>query len=216
MESNWESHWEEEAKRDYWREPDSAVIQLKNGLDRSVTRNVLDLGCGIGRHVFLFAEDGYKVTAVDSSPEALAILRRQLSEKDFPVEIIEGSFSEDLFSERSFDLILAYNVLYHGSRQTFKEAVGLVYRWLKPGGLFFFTCPTRRDAKYGNGEKVAENTWKSLNSVHPGDIHYFADENDIAEFLAGFSSFSENIDEHYWDDDGTEQFSSNRRILARR
>ncbi|MEE8414044.1 MAG: class I SAM-dependent methyltransferase, partial [Dehalococcoidales bacterium] len=180
VESNWDSHWEEESKRSFWHEPDRAVIDLKNRLDRAKTPDVLDLGCGVGRHALLFAESGFNVTALDYSQEALNTLRQKALEKGVHIKIIKGSYSEDVFPEESFDLILAYNVLYHGYSQTFKNAICLIHKWLKSEGLFFFTCPSRRDDKYGNGEEVAKNTYKSLNSVHPGDIHYFASEADIA------------------------------------
>jgi len=214
MESHWDSYWEEKSNRSYWLEPDRAVVELKNSLDKSGIKDVLDLGCGIGRHTLLFAEAGFKITAVDSSQNALNLLQRQVEEKGIPVKIINGNYSQDLFPGESFDFILAYNVLYHGYRETFTDAIHLVYRWLKPGGLFFFTCPTRRDDKYGNGEEVAEDTYKSLNSAHLGDVHYFAGEYDIADFLSEFSDFSKSVYEHYWDNKGTEQFSSHWLILA--
>ena len=213
-ESNWDSHWVEESKRSFWHEPDRAVINLKNSLDKSEIRDVLDLGCGIGRHALLFAESGFNVTAVDYSQKALNILKQKAIEKNLHIKTIEDSYSEDLFPEESFDLILAYNVIYHGNRDAFKDAIRLVYKWLRPGGLFFFTCPTRRDDKYGNGEEVAPNTYRPLNSIHPGDIHYFTGEEDIADFLNDFNSFSQNVYEHYWDNKGNKQFSSHWQILA--
>ncbi len=216
MATKWEQYWGEESNRGYWLEPDRAVIELKDSLDASQIRDVLDLGCGIGRHALLFAELGFKVTAVDSSQEALDVLRKSAEEKGVPVEIIEGDYSEDLFPEQTFHLVVAYNVLYHGYRQTFKDAVNLVHGWLKPGGLFFFTCPTRRDDRYGNGEEEAENTYRPLNSIHPGDIHYFSNEADIEEFLSKFSSFTREVHEHHWNNKGTVQFSSYWKILARK
>ncbi len=213
-ESNWDSHWEEESKRPFWHEPTAEVIDLINSLDRSVIRDVLDLGCGIGRHSLLFAEFGFNVTAVDYSKEALSILQERVAKKGKHISIVQGNYSEDIFPEESFDLILAYNVLYHGYRESFKKAMCIVRKWLRPSGLFVFTCPTRRDAKYGNGEEIANDTYKSLNSVHPGDIHYFAGENDIADFLSQFASFSKRTHEHYWSNKGTQQFSSNWLITA--
>jgi len=216
IESNWDSHWEEEAKKSYWQEPAKEVIELKGRLDRSKEPDVLDLGCGIGRHSLLFAESGFNVTALDYSQDTLDTLQKKADEEGLNIKIIKGSYSEDMFPEESFDLILAYNVLYHGLRDTFNNAVFLIYKWLKPDGLFFFTCPTRRDAKYGNGDEVAENTYRSLNSVHPGDIHYFASEEDIADFLSQFNYYTQNAKEHYWDNKGTEQFSSHWQILAKK
>jgi tellurite methyltransferase len=214
IESNWDSQWEEESKRAYWQEPAKEVIDLKNRLNKSKFTEVLDLGCGIGRHAILFAKSGFRVTAVDYSQEALNILQQKASEKDTHINIIRGSYSENIFPEESFNLVISYNVLYHGYRDDFKNAISIIHKYLRPEGLFFFTCPTRRDEKYGNGEEVAENTYKSLNSVHPGDIHYFAGEEDITDFLSEFESFSKCIEEHYWDNQGTSQFSSNWQVLA--
>jgi hypothetical protein len=71
----------------------------------------------------------------------------------------------------------------------------LIHKWLKPAGLFFFTCPTRSDDKFGNGERIAPNVYKPLNSVHPGDIHYFAEEADILDFLTEFRDISKKVEE---------------------
>jgi tellurite methyltransferase len=212
--SNWDSHWGEESQRQYWQEPADEIIRLRDSLDRQKIRDVLDLGCGIGRHAILFAESGFTVTAVDDSQKALAVLREKASEKQVSIICIEGSYSKEVFSEDSFDLVIAYNVLYHGYRENMDRSIKLVYRYIRPGGLFFFTCPTRQDAKYGNGEKVAENTYRSLNSVHPGDIHYFASEDDIGYFLRDFSGYILDREEHYWDNNGVRQFSSSWHILA--
>ena len=216
MKTSWDLYWANESNRDYWLEPDKAVIELMATLDRFMVKDVLDLGCGIGRHTLCFTEAGYSVTTLDSSQEALDILKQQVDEKGTEVNIIKGDYSKELFPEESFDLVIAYNVIYHGSRETFRDAVHLIYKWLRPSGLFFFTSPTRQDEKYGNGEKVAPNTYKPLNSAHPGDIHYFANEGDISRFLYKFSGFSKDIYEHYWDNNGTRQFSSSWRIIARK
>jgi hypothetical protein len=132
------------------------------------------------------------------------------------IRILQGDCSQDLFPPRSFDFILAYNVLYHGNKEQFSNSIGLISKWLKQNGLFFFTCPTRRDDKYGSGELVAPHTYTPLNSVHPGDIHYFANEADISDFLSRFATISTTVDEHYWDNDGIKQFSSYWQILAKK
>jgi len=214
--SNWDSHWGEESQREYWQEPAGEIIKLKDSLDRQKVRDVLDLGCGIGRHAILFAESGFTVTAVDDSRKALDILQENAYEKQVVITCLKGSYGKEIFSEDSFDLVIAYNVLYHGYRDDFNRSIKLVYKYLRPGGLFFFTCPTRQDAKYGNGEKVRVNTYRSLNSVHPGDIHYFANEDDIACFLRDFTGYRVEREEHFWENNNVMQFSSNWHILAKK
>jgi len=214
MSDSWNQYWGNETNRSYWLEPDKAVVYLLKNIDRSKIRNMLDLGCGTGRHALLFARAGFNVTAVDYSREALSVLRSQAQKEGISMEIIEGNYSQDLFSLGTFDLILAFNVLYHGYKDDFREAVNLIHRWLNPGGLVFFTCPTRRDDKYGSGEGVASNTYRPLNSIHPGDIHYFCDESDISDLLCDFNQVSTNIEEHYWDNNGTQQLSSYWQVLG--
>lgn len=216
MASMWDSYWERETNHDYWLQPDKAVIELVDHFDRIRMRDALDLGCGVGRHTLPLVDAGFNVTAVDSSSRAISILQNRAREKGLIVNAVQGDYSDDLFPEESFDFILAFNVLYHGYRKDFQNAVCLIHKWLRPDGLFFFTCPTRRDDKFGSGGELAPNTFRPLNSIHPGDIHYFADEGDIKNFLSGFNEISRKVNEHYWDNDGVRQFSSYWQVVARK
>jgi hypothetical protein len=46
------------------------------------------------------------------------------------------------------------------------------------------------------------------------NIHYFASEADLRDFLQRFEITSKNVDEHYWDNNGLRQFSSYWQITA--
>jgi SAM-dependent methyltransferase len=209
MSKGWNKYWKKESQFIYWHE-------LLQRIDRTRVKKVLDLGCGIGRHAVLFTKEGFSVTAVDFSKKALVFLRSKAAEEKLKIKIIEGNYNHDLFRPGSFDFILAFDVLYHGYRNDFENAIGLVHKWLKPGGLFFFTCPTRRDGKFSSGEEAAPNTFKPTNSINPGELHYFSDEADISEFLKDFTAIQKNVDEHYWDNEGVRQFSSYWQILAKK
>jgi tellurite methyltransferase len=211
---SWNNYWKNPSNHSPWDQPDKAVINLLEKIDRSKINKVLDLGCGIGRHALLCAKAGFNVTAVDLSGEALAVLRKKAQEEGAKIKIVEGEYVSTLFPRNYFDLVIAFNVIYHGYRKDFETAVNTVQYWLKPGGLFFFTCATRRDGKFGSGEKVAPNTFKPLNSIHPGDVHYFSDETDLQFFLKGFNLKDKKIDEHTWDNNGVKQLSSYYQILA--
>jgi SAM-dependent methyltransferase len=52
---------------------------------------VLDMGCGRGRHSLLLAGKGYQVTGVDLSPRAINIARRKAEENNMPnVRFVTG------------------------------------------------------------------------------------------------------------------------------
>lgn len=212
MRTDWDLYWTDESNRDSWLKPGKEVIELIATLDRTRVKDVLDLGCGPGRHTLSFAEAGFNVTAVDSSQEALDILQKQVSEKEFDVKIVKGSYLEQLFPEKSFDLVIAFNVIYHGTRENMISAIHRIYGWLRPTGIFFFTCPSRRDDRCGDGEEIAPNTYR--NSTHPEDIHYYANEADLAEFLHKFRRFSKDVYEHYQDNNGIRRLISHWQIYA--
>lgn len=214
-ESNWDFYWREQKELEHWQKPADSVIEFVKASNCDKQPKVLDLGCGIGRHAILFTKEGFKVTALDSSEQALEELKSNIKKLNLNIEIVKGNYLKSIFQPNSFDIIISYNVIYHGFREDFKRAIELCKTYLKEEGVLFFTCPTREDDKYGSGKKVAPYTYESLNSVHPGDIHYFADGDDIKELVEGLKIKSIKKDEHYWDNDGKKQFSSYWEVIVK-
>jgi|SRR5690554_954559 len=212
--TNWDSYWGEEKKLKYWRKPDESILQFMSRFNPDIQSKVLDLGCGIGRHAIAFAQKGFDVVALDNSQEGLNELKKEMEKQELKIKIVQGNYLEPILKKESFDIIISYNVIYHGYRDDIKKAVKLCKDYLKPKGTLFFTCPSRDDGKYGSGKKVASNTYRSLNSVHPGDIHYFSDKKDIKEFIQGLKLISLKKNEHYWDNNGEKQFSSYWEVVA--
>ena len=69
---------------------------------------LLDIGCGTGNHLRLFAERGLDVTGIDSSPYMLDIARHKVERR---AEIRRG-VAEDLpFEDNTFDMAVMINVL---------------------------------------------------------------------------------------------------------
>ena len=178
--------------------------------------DVLDLGCGLGRHAIAFARAGFSVTACDISESAVSHLSTRAQDLSLDIRVLVCDVLSDLLPERGFDIVLAYNVIYHGYRHQFSAAVDHVRRLLKTGGLFYFTCPSRDDGKYGSGREVAPHTSLSENAVAPGDMHYFPDEADLDGVLSGFLLVARDKLEGHWDNKGTRQIYSNWHVLARK
>ena len=105
---------------------------------------ILDLGCGSGRDSKLFSELGYRVTAVDGSPE---LCKR--------AEVITGSpvrclMFEDLDYHEEFDAIWACASLLHVEKNQMGHILQLVSTALKPGGILYVSY------KYGNTERESD------------------------------------------------------------
>jgi len=69
----WEPIWAAlDALPEFWRMPEPVVLAWAGALREAGGRQVLDLGCGIGRHTVALARLGFTVTANDVSPSGLA------------------------------------------------------------------------------------------------------------------------------------------------
>jgi SAM-dependent methyltransferase len=170
----------------------------------------------LGRHAIAFAQAGFSVTATDTSTEAIVHLSNRALELSLDIRGLVCDGVSDDFPPESFHIVLAYNVIYHGYRDEFAGAIGNVHKLLKPNGLFYFTCPTRDDGKYGFGKEVAPHTYLCEKSITPGDMHYFPNKRDLKNLLSDFSLIQTEKNEGYWDNKGTQQFYSNWHVLAKR
>jgi SAM-dependent methyltransferase len=212
----WEDYWQGDEDHSWWKRPAPEVVEFIASQSPAERPNVLDLGCGLGRHAIAFAQAGFSVTASDASGSAISHLSKWAQDLSLEIRVVVCDVLSDLLPENGFDIVLAYNVIYHGYRHQLSAAIDHVRRLLRTNGLFYFTCPSRDDGKYGFGREVALHTFLCEKSVTPGDIHYFADEADLNELLSGFVQVARDKREGYWDNTGTRQFYSSWRVLVRK
>ena len=212
----WDNFWTDSKNHDYWIKPDKNVINFIAKLPNDKSYSILDLGCGLGRHSIYCSKLGYSVLAIDNSSEAVQHLIKWASKEDCKIKTLCCEIDSNELNEKLFDIVISYNVIYHGFQGDFKKAISRIYDLLNPNGQFFFTCPTRKDGKFGIGEKLDEHTYKCLKSVTPGDIHYFTDKDELTLMLSNFNKIEISIDEGTWINSGEEQFYSNFIVIAKK
>lgn len=101
---------------------------------------VLDIGCGIGRHVILCQEMGLDAYGIDLSEYAVKIGQNWLSDKkihNYQEKIIQGDIRQLPFSNSFFDYALSHGVLDSMSFDVAQSSVSELARVLVPGGLFY-------------------------------------------------------------------------------
>ncbi|MEU2772250.1 class I SAM-dependent methyltransferase [Streptomyces sp. NPDC007162] len=94
--------------------------------------DVLDLGCGTGSLSLLAAEQGHRVTGVDSSPEMVARARAKLAGRD--AAFLLGDAAAPPVGERLFDTVLVRHVLW-----ALPDPARVLRHWralLRPAGRF--------------------------------------------------------------------------------
>ena len=100
-------------------------------------KRALDLGCGTGRHTLALAEAGAHVTALDQSPEMMALARQKLQR--YPVEWILHDLPAPLpFPDGTFALAIAGLVVEHIAN--LPALLQETARVLRPDGRLVLSC----------------------------------------------------------------------------
>jgi SAM-dependent methyltransferase len=191
----WDDRWATSEGRAGWLVPDPAVAALVPVLKARGAQHVLDLGCGVGRHALLFAENGFAVEAIDGAAAGLDFDRTEATARGLRVSLRQADADTLPFADGSFDYVLSWNVIFHGTMGDVGRRLAEIWRVLRPGGLYQGTMLSKRDAQFGVGRSVAPDTFIRGNEAkaHP---HYYCDLTGLATLLAGFEVLSLSQDQH--------------------
>ena len=98
--------------------------------------NLLDLGCGEGRHAIAAARLGFAVTAVDYEPLALRCARTRARTAGVSGIVFRRADALDLpFRGPAFNVVLDYGCLHHQKKEDWPAYVAGILRVLKPRGV---------------------------------------------------------------------------------
>lgn len=100
-------------------------------------KGVLDAGCGSGIYSEWLAQRGARVTAVDVTPEMVAIARDHL--RPYGIEVRQTDLAQplDWLADGSIDIVLSPLVLDYVA--DWRGALAEFYRVIVPGGLLVFS-----------------------------------------------------------------------------
>lgn len=107
--------------------------------------HILDAGCGSGRDTKVFLDRGYRVTAIDASPELARLATI------FTGHRCEALFFQEMKFQEDFDGIWACASLLHVPKREMGDVMLRFIQALKPGGIFYVSL------KEGEGERIAED-----------------------------------------------------------
>lgn len=125
---------------------------------------LLDLGCGRGEALAVFARHGLAVHGIDASAEMVALCR----EKGLSAEQGDLFAALRAFPDASFDAVVSYHVIEHLPPQLLPELVRSAWRVLRPGGVLILETPSPLSLAMS-----ARNFWMDpthLRPVHPASL----------------------------------------------
>jgi cyclopropane fatty-acyl-phospholipid synthase-like methyltransferase len=115
-----------------------------------ITGSVLDIGCGTGEHALFFANEGYDVWGIDSSPLAIQKAKEKGAGRGLRVHFLVLNALDLSQLTRKFDTVTdsgLFHTLSDEDRPLFVDNLAAV---LSPGGKYFMLCFSDREpAGYG-------------------------------------------------------------------
>ena len=97
---------------------------------------ILELGCGAGGDTAEMLARGFDVRATDGSPEMAAVASKRIG------RTVATLLFHELDEVEAYDAVWANACLLHVPRDELADILGLIWRALKPEGVFYATYKT--------------------------------------------------------------------------
>ena len=141
---------------------------------------ILDLGCGQGRHSLELARRGHKVTGLDRTATYIKEARRLAATESLTVEFVQDDM-RSFVREDAFNYVVnlfTSGISYFEDIRDDKRIIDNVYKSLKPGGRFLIQTAGKeilarifqkrdwveRDGAFYLQERNIEKNWSWINN----------------------------------------------------
>jgi len=187
------------------KKPVPFVIKVLPTFKRHKIKNVLDLGCGAGRHCIYLAKNGFDVVGVDVSQSALKMAKAWVrKERLTNVAFMRGTMTNIPLRNNHFDAVVSISVIHHGIKKDIEKTIDEIHRILKKNSIFFTNLASVKDPRCGTGQKIEKGTFKIMEAFeekHFEELHHFFTKREASELLARFAKAKvERLKEkpNYW------------------
>jgi len=176
--------------------PDEMVTRFffKSGLHKA-TGTVLELGCGNGNNLSLFAAYGWQCVGMDIDPELIEQGLRNFSRQGYAEPtLIAGDLNLTLPKLESVDVLLMPSSIYYVDETRAREII-LELAPIARGAQVFCRFRTPDDYRYGKGVPLGRDCFRlTLNETsESGCLNVFYDVERMLDVLAPFSLDTRNL-----------------------
>ena len=208
-----------EENNEIWLNPSEESYYLSEKWKKEGYRNLLDFGCGLGRHSVYFSQQGFNVSAFDLSPEAAEHLKKWAEREDLNIDVQISDMLHLPYPDNCFDCLYAYNVISHTDTSGFHKIMNEIKRVIKPEGEIFITLCSKDTYRFleGSSPKIDENTIVMTDDGPEKNIPHFYTDLDTVVSVFGSLGIGllrvRHIDDCYWD--GAKRNSKHYYIFAK-
>lgn len=193
MENRIKKSWNEGFYRDIENQPEKIFRDVNKELPEFIkllkkikAKNVLDLGCGTGKHLVALAKSGFQVFGFDLIDKVTEIAGDWLRKEGFEARLSVGNIYDKLpYEDNFFDGVISTKAMHHGTVVQIKKLVEELERIMKPGAILMVEVPKKK--------KGYERFKGEFKEIEPGTlVPISGPEKDVPHHI--FSSRKELLD----------------------
>ena len=186
----WEKEWDKIYKQ-YGEVQSEILPSVKMAVDifrKNNCKEIMDLGCGTGRHTIFLAQNGFSVIATDISVTGIETTKSKADSIELKnIKYVQHDMRKIPFDNDSLDGILCVWTTGHGMLIDIEMNIIEIYRVLKPNGVVVIDYVSTADANYSRGERIENNTF--INNVKGEEKipHHYSTKDELEKLYVNFA-----------------------------
>ena len=151
-------------------------------------QNILDLGCGTGRHVIALSKEGFKVYGLDVAEKAVERTKQWLIDEGLDADVRTGNMYQSLpYQDDFFDGAVSIKAMHHALIADIQQLISELKRVMRRGSLLMIEVPKKDPKRYPVDKEVEPGTIV-FNEGPEKDVphHIFESRDELKNLFAGF------------------------------
>lgn len=179
----WEERFKENTHQSVWPWSDVVSYFYRYAKD---SKNVLELGCGVGANIPFFKSIGIEYCGIEGSKSAVDKIKQRFPD----INVILGDFTKEISISKKFDLIFDRSSLTHNTNDGIKHCLKNVYAKLADNGKYigidwFSTLHSDYTKGKDDADQFTKTGYREGQFASVGRVH-FSDEEHLLDLLHDF------------------------------